>query len=116
MTNPPPELFNVHEVEAEDFPEFDGRRAVLYESPDGRVVSATYWLQGRHTWELPYDDHFFVVAGSATVTVDGREPFRVTSGSYCHLRRGSTVTFEMSEDFHEVSTLVSDSSIDITAH
>jgi uncharacterized cupin superfamily protein len=112
----PPELFNVHEVPRDEFPEFDGHQAVLYASPDGRVVSATYWLSGRHTWELPYDDHFFVIAGSATVTVDDQEPFEVTAGSYCHLRQGSTVTFDMSEDFHEVSTLVSSEPIDVTSH
>lgn len=116
MTNPPPERFNVHEVAREEFPEFDGQQAVLFESADGRVVSATYWLRGRHTWELPYDDHFFVIAGSATVTVDDQATFEVVPGSYCHLRQGSTVTFDMSEDFHEVSTLVSDAPIDVTTH
>jgi uncharacterized cupin superfamily protein len=116
MTSPRPELFNVLDVEREAFPEFDGHRAVLFESPDGRVVSACYWLKGRHSWELPYDDHFFVITGSATVTVDDHEPFEVRPGSYCHLTKGSTVTFDMSDDFHEVSTLVSDQSIDVTSH
>ena len=40
MTDLPPEVFNVHVVPRESFPEFDGAKAVLYESPDGRVVSA----------------------------------------------------------------------------
>lgn len=112
----PPEMFNVHTVEREDFPEFDGHRAVLHASDDGRVYAATYWLRGRHTWTLPYDDYFYVIAGTATVTVDEAAPFEVTAGSYCHLRRGTTVTFDMSNDFHEVSTLVSDEPIDITSH
>ena len=116
MTSPTPERFNVHDVTRDAFPEFEGHKAVLYESPDGRVLSATYWLKGRHTWELPYDDHFFVIAGSATVKVDDQEPFEVSAGSFCHLRQGSTVTFDMSDDFHEVSTLVSDQPIDVTSH
>jgi uncharacterized cupin superfamily protein len=111
-----PEVFNVHEVDREAFPEFDGARAVLYESPDGRVVSATYWLKGRHTWELPYDDHFYVIAGSATLTVDDQPPIVLTAGSFGHLSRGSTVTFDMSDDFHEVSTLISEVAIDVTSH
>jgi len=109
-------LFNVHEVDREPFPEFGGHKAVLHESADGRVIAATYWLAGRHSWDLPYDDYFYVIAGSATVTVDDQEPFEVKTGSFCHLRQGSTVTFDMSDDFHEVSTLVSDQQIDITSH
>lgn len=110
------DLIDVHRAAREPFPEFDGHKAVLYESPDGRTVAATYWLSGRHTWELPYDDFFYVVAGSATVTVAGEEPFEVRAGSFCHLRQGATVTFDMSEDFHEISTLVSDRTIDLTSH
>ena len=111
-----PELFNVHDVEREAFPEFDGHKAILHESPDGRVLAASYWLKGRHTWDLPYDDYFYVIGGSATVAIDGDEPFEVRAGSFCHLPEGSRVTFDMSHDFHEVSTLVSNSPIDVTAH
>lgn len=112
----PPEVIDVHEVEREDFPEFDGHRAVLHISDDGRIYAGTYWLRGRHTWELPYDDFFYVVAGSATFSVEGGESFEVSAGSFGHLRKGWVVTADMSDDFHEVSTLISDAPIDITSH
>ncbi len=108
------ERINVHDTQWEPFPEFGGSLAKMHESADGRVFAATYRLSGRHTWTLQYDDYFFVIAGHATVTVDDDEPFEVSAGDFCRLRQGSTATFDMSEDFHEISVLVSDKSIDVT--
>ncbi len=86
----------------------------MHAAPDGRILAASYRLSGTHTWTLPYDDFFYVVAGTATVTVAGGETFDVAAGDFCHLRRGRHVTFEMSDDFHEISVLVSDDPIDVT--
>jgi uncharacterized cupin superfamily protein len=100
----------------EPFPEFDGSRAQMSAAPDGRVVAASYRLSGTHSWELPYDDYFYVIAGTATITIRGAETLDVAAGDFCHLRRGMYVTFAMSDDFHEISVLVSDDPFDVTDH
>ncbi len=100
----------------EPFPEFGGRLARLHGSEDGTVLAATYRLSGRHTWTLDYDDYFYVVAGHASVSVDALDPVEVTVGDFCRLTRGSTVTFDMSDDFHEVSVLVAPAPFDIADH
>lgn len=111
------ERIDVHGADGwEPFPEFGGSLAKLYESPDGTKFAASYKLSGKHTWTLEYDDYFFVIAGHATVTVEGEESFEVSAGAFCRLRQGKTVTFDMSDDFHEISVLVSDKAIDVTQH
>ena len=109
-----PERMHVHRADWQPFPEFGGSLSTLHESADGKVVAASYRLSGRHTWTLAYDDYFYVIAGSATVTVDDKAAFGVAAGDFCHLTQGSEVTFDMSEDFHEVSVLVADAPIDVT--
>lgn len=110
------ERFNVHDAPWQPFPEFGGSQAALFASADGTRLAASYRLSGTHSWVLPYDDFFYVIAGHARVTVEGGETFEVAAGDFCHLRAGNRVTFEMSDDFHEVSTLVADAPIDITSH
>lgn len=85
------EKLNVHDASWEPFPEFGGSLAKMYESPDGKKLAASYKLSGRHTWTLQYDDYFFVIAGHATVTVEGDEPFEVAAGDFCRLHQGRTV-------------------------
>ena len=88
---------NVHDADWRPFPEFGGTQALLHTSEDGSRMAATFKLTGRHSWTLEYDDFFYVVAGHASI-------------------EGTAVTFEMSEDFHEISVLVSDAPFDHTDH
>ena len=108
--------FNVHTADWTPFPEFGGHEAVLYKSEDGTRLAASFRLSGTHSWVTPYDDFFFVVGGSAKITVEGRGSFEVVAGDFCYIRQGMSVTFEMSDDFHEVSVLVSDTSFDHIDH
>ena len=116
MTNEPVERFNVHETAWTPFPEFGGREALLHRSADGSRMAASFRLSGRHSWTLEYDDFFYVIAGHANVSVDDRETFDVAAGDFCRLRRGMSVTFDMSDDFHEVSVLIADGAFDHTEH
>ena len=112
----PVERFNVHTVTWSPFPEFGGQQAQLHRSNDGTRMAASFKLSGRHSWTLEYDDFFYVIAGRATVTVDERETFGVSPGDFCRLRQGMRVTFDMSDDFHEVSVLIADGAFDHTEH
>ena len=108
--------FNVHDTEWSPFPEFGGHEAILYRSPDGTRLAASFRLSGTHSWQMPYDDTFFVIAGTALVTVEDEEPFEIRAGDFCHIAQGSNVTFAMSDDFHEVSVLVSNTPFDHESH
>ena len=107
---------NVHDADWRPFPEFGGRQALLYTSEDGSRMAATFKLSGRHSWTLEYDDFFYVIAGHASIEIDGRPALEVGPGDFCRLPQGTAVTFDMSEDFHEISVLVSDTPFDHTDH
>lgn len=106
------ELLNVHKTLWKPFPEFGGSQALLYQSDDGSRMAATFRLSGRHSWTLEYDDFFYVIAGHASIEIDGRPALKVGPGDFCRLHQGSAVTFDMSADFHEVSVLISENGFD----
>jgi len=112
MTAPDVRRFNVHDVKWTPFPEFGGHEAILHQSEDGMWTAGTYKFSGTYSWRMKYDDNFYVIAGTARILIDGLEPFMVAPGDFCHIPQGTEVTFEMSEDFHEISVLVADKPFD----
>lgn len=107
---------NVHTTCWSPFPEFGGTESVLFTSEDGTRFAASFRLSGTHSWVMQYDDFFYVIAGSARVTMDDEDPVEIVAGDFCRIRRGTSVTFEMSDDFHEVSVLVSDTTFSHVEH
>lgn len=107
---------NAHDTTWSDFPEFGGHQSVLFQSADGTKMAASFRLSGRHSWVMEYDDFFYVIAGSAVVTLDKSETVTIAAGDFCRIRQGTAVTFDMTDDFHEVSVLVSDRAFDHTEH
>ncbi len=103
--------FNVHTVEFAPLPEMGGGEAVLYRSADGRRLAGSFKESGRHELEMPFDEFIYVVAGSTHITVDGVGDVHLGAGHACYLRQGQQVTFEHSDDFHDVTVLVSDTAI-----
>lgn len=116
MSDPKLSRLNVHDTEWKPFPEFGGHESVMYESEDGTRMAASFRLSGLHSWVMQYDDYFYVIAGTATITLDSDEPFTVKAGDFCRVRQGTVVTFDMSDDFHEVSVLVADKAFNHTDH
>lgn len=109
-TGPVPH-FNVHTASYEPLPEFGGSQAVLYQSDDGRRLAGSFRESGTHTLVLPFDEFMYLVAGTCTITVDG-DSFDMAVGDCCYLRQGQQVTFVMSDDFHDVTVLISDDKFD----
>jgi uncharacterized cupin superfamily protein len=116
MAHPSFTRLNVHTAPHSPFPEFNGTEAVLYSPPDGTGFAASFHLAGKHDMVMQYDDFFFVIAGSARITLDGTDAFDLVAGDFCHLRKGTAVAWDLSEDFHEVSVLVSDEPFDHLSH
>lgn len=110
MTSSTPS-FNVDTVTYEPLPGFGGGEAILYKSDDGRRLAGSFKESGTHTMVLPYDEFLYLVGGTVKITVGDGEPIELAVGDCCYLREGDEVTFEMSDDFHDVTVLISDGAI-----
>ena len=106
--------FNTQTTDFELLPGFDSSsQAVLYASPDGTRLAGSFKEAGSHTMTMPYDEFFYVISGSASVAVTGGASLVLNPGDCCYLRQGQEVSFEMSDDFHDVAVLISDTPFDI---
>lgn len=99
--------FNVHTVAYDLSPEWGGWKKFLYESGDGARRAGSFKEVGHYQATMPFDEFMFVIAGSLSVSVEGGETFELTSGDCCYLRKGLSVTFDFSSDFHDVAVLMS---------
>lgn len=91
-----------------DLPEFGGREAIIYRSPDGKRVAAAFEESGKATFTYPFDEFLVVTSGTATIKVHGGETIQLKKGDVAYLREGTSVDFEFSEDFADVTCLMAD--------
>lgn len=95
--------FNVHSTAFDPLPEFGGSKAVLHHSADGRRLAGSFRESGTHRVTMPFEEFIYIVGGGAPVTLG--------TGDCCYLRQGQDVLFEMTDDFHDVTVLISDDPI-----
>lgn len=88
-------------------PEFGGREAIIYRSPDGTRVAAAFEERGEATFTYPFDEFVVVTSGSVKINVHGGEGFELTTGEVAYIREGTTVDFKFSDDFSDLTCLVS---------
>ena len=100
--------FNVHTTKFDPLPEFGGSQAILYKSSDGKRLAGSFRESGTHTITMPFDEFIYIVAGGAKISVEGGDTVDLKVGDCCYLRQGQKVTFEMTDDFHDVTVLISD--------
>ncbi len=105
--------FNVHTTRFDPLPEFGGSKAILYHSPDGKRLAGSFRESGTHRLTMPFDEFIYVVGGGVTITITGGERFILAVGDTCYLKQGQEVLFEMTDDFHDVTVLISDTAIDL---
>jgi uncharacterized cupin superfamily protein len=89
-------------------PEFGGAEAILYRSPDGKRVAAAFRESGKATFTYPFDEFLYVTSGSVKVRVHGGETFELATGDVAYFLEGTTVDFDFSSDFSDVTMLVAD--------
>ncbi len=94
------------------FPEYGGEYNVIYRSDDGRRVAGSFKEAGQHHLVMPYDEFIYLIAGEARITVEGIGEIHMRPGDACWLKEGWVVDFDLSEDFHDVTVLVADHTID----
>ena len=105
--------FNVHTTAFDPLPEFGGSKAILYHSPDRRRLAGSFRESGTHRMTIPFDEFIYVVGGGVKISIKGGESFEMSVGDTCYLKQGQDVLFEMTSDFHDVTVLISDTSIDV---
>ena len=105
--------FNVHTTDFDPLPEFGGSKAILYHSPDRTRLAGSFRESGTHRLTMPFDEFIYVVGGGVKITVTGGETFDLAVGDACYLKQGQDVLFEMTDDFHDVTVLISDTAIDV---
>ena len=103
---------DVHAADWQPLPEYGGQQAVLYRSADRRRIAGTFKESGTHKMVMPFDEFVYVIGGSVRITVEGGNSFEASAGHAFYVRQGMGVTWEMSDDFHDVTVLVSDQPID----
>jgi len=105
--------FNVSTTTHEPLPEFGGSKAILFHSADRKRLAASFRESGTLRMTMPFDDFSYVVGGSAKITVDGGEPISLGVGDAFYLKQGQDVQFDLADDFHVVTMLMSDDPIEV---
>lgn len=88
--------------------EFGGSEAIIYRSADGRRVAAAFHESGNASFTYPFDEFLVVTSGSVTVAVHGGETFTLKKGDVAYFREGTSVEFEFSKDFSDITSLTAD--------
>jgi len=104
----PPVHAKLSELPWVDLPEFGGREAIIYRSEDGKRVAAAFHESGRASFTYPFDEFLVVTSGSVTVHVHGGDTFTLGTGEVGYFREGTTVDFDFSADFSDITCLMSD--------
>lgn len=105
--------FDVHSTNYDPLPEFGGSKAILYHSPDGKRLAGSFRESGTHRLTMPFDEFIYVIAGGVKISIEGGDSFELGVGGACYLKQGQDVLFEMTDDFHDVTVLMSDDPIEV---
>jgi uncharacterized cupin superfamily protein len=118
MTDPgtPSPRFNLYTAEFDELPDGAGWMKLLYESPDGMRKVGSFKEPGVFHEVMPFDELLFIVAGSTKISIEGGENFVLTAGDCCYFFKGQSVTFDNSDDFHDLSVFMKHGGNDQVGH
>lgn len=74
----------------------------IFESDDGRVIRGVWECTPGVVRDVEQDELFVVVAGRATVDVEGGPTLGLSSGIACVLERGAKTTWTVTETLRKV--------------
>jgi uncharacterized cupin superfamily protein len=89
-------------------PEFGGKEAIIYRSPDGKRVAAAFHESGSPSFTYSFDEFLIVTSGFVTVHVHGGSTFTLHKEDVAYFREGMSVDFQFSDDFSDITSLVAD--------
>jgi uncharacterized protein len=76
--------------------------AVVWESPDGRIVRGIWRITEGVVTDVEQDEIFVVIEGRATIEVDCGPTIEVGPGDVCVLERGARTTWTVHEALRKV--------------
>ena len=86
-----------------------GHESILYRSADRLRIAGTFKESGTLRLLMPFDEFVYVIAGTVTMTNhDVDQTFTAGPGEAFWVMQGSDVTWTMSDDFHDITVLISD--------
>lgn len=92
-----------------DVPEYGGKEAILYRSPDGKRVAGAFTHSGKYSFKFPFDEFAVVMSGSVKVTVRGSGvTHELHQGDAIYFREGMEVDFEAGENYANFAMFVGD--------
>jgi uncharacterized cupin superfamily protein len=89
-------------------PEFGGKEAIIYRSPDGKRVFAAFKESGHESFKYPFDEFGYVTSGTAKIKINGGPVFKLTKGDTFVFREGMDVDLDFGADFSDLTVLVAD--------
>jgi uncharacterized cupin superfamily protein len=96
-------------VKWRDVPQFGGKEAILYRSPDGRRAAGAFTHTGKYSFKFPFDEFAIVMSGSVKVTVrDSGVTHVLRQGDAVYFRAGMEVDFEAGEGYSNFAMFVGD--------
>jgi uncharacterized cupin superfamily protein len=99
-------------VQWRDVPEYGGKEAILYRSPDGKRVAGAFTHSGSYSFKFPFDEFAVVMSGSVKVTVRGSGvTHELRQGDAVYFREGMEVDFEAGENYANFAMFVADQPI-----
>jgi uncharacterized cupin superfamily protein len=105
---PAPVHFSPQDLHWVPLPEFGGQEAIIHRSADGKRVAAAFRESGKSSFTYPFDEFLVVTSGSLTVHVHGGETFTLRQGDVAYFHQGTSVDFEFSKDFSDITCLMGD--------
>jgi uncharacterized cupin superfamily protein len=79
--------------------------AVLWESPDGRIVRGIWRITEGVVTDVEQDELFVVIEGRATIEVEGGSTLEVAPGDVCVLEHGARTKWTVHEALRKVFQL-----------
>jgi uncharacterized cupin superfamily protein len=92
-------------------PEFGGQEAIIYRSPDRTRVAAAFKESGKAVFTYPFDEFGYVTSGKATASVRGGPTLNLVKGDVFYFHEGMAVDLQMSDDFSDLTFLVSNHAV-----
>ncbi|KAF3806795.1 hypothetical protein GCG54_00007044 [Colletotrichum gloeosporioides] len=89
------------------FPEYDGKKSVVYRSDDGQIVAGAAQEKGKATLVYPCDEFLSITEGIIKCNVEDGDKFMAKKGDVVYFTRGTKVNFEFSQDFHNLAVFIS---------
>lgn len=90
----------------DDFPQYGGKISVIYRSRDQKIVAGAATESGTATLTYPCDEFFYVTNGWVDVKIHGGDEFRLNTGDFIYLTKGTKADFVFGPGFTNAAVFI----------